>query len=914
MKVILLTYANDEYSSLSKLKNEIESIDKYLTHFIEDGIATPQAKELLDVEPLLDFIDDYKNNLSIILFSGHASSQSIRSKRGHEAFGEGLAQKLNIKECPNLKLVFLNGCATKGMVSQLLDNGVPVVIYTYSLVEDAKAAAFSTAFFKALSKDDTIEKAFGKAKANIDTLTNGNVNISDRGNLSKSKDEIETLKIDDCNWGCIHTDGSIFREWTIASNNDESIRLEDFENLVRTEKNTPEYKRLEILRQILTDLETNKRDIKNDPDQISDIESLCLHIENEIKNIKILHDIKPEDLYTTNKKVRYSLKNSIGFGRYSDIFRAIRIEGNNRKDVAFKVLKMHSNSELELLKGKIYHLKTLPDGHHLVKTIIDSFGTKFPYYVTEYVDKSNLRNFIIEQKLNGNERLELIKKVLNPVCDALHYLHDKEKYAHMDVRPSNIVIKTIHKEIKDVVLIDLDDYVTSNDNKHKSHLKSSPYLDDQIREDYKNKKFDINNCYQADIYAITLVFIFCIVKEDLMSQSMVKKLREKEGLINYINELPISEDVKSFLKKGTRTAGSKFENISEFKEHFNNIKSIELPKPPEPNFFQKNMNKILWAFGIITVLLLIALMILYNLEISKSKALKKTAEEKDIAIEEKDALQKKLFQLQGWHLQVPFDSIKEQISYIDSNGSDFLKTVENIVSQIRNQDTQNTPSNEPLNSNVVTDTNFYARLMNSRSLKYNGMNGDDTTRYFPQYGRVSISNTAKKINNPEYFSPSAKRIINTFTKYMIDNSKKNWENEKDTMKLKRFLNTYLIGEKNIDSLHIITLIYLGYDGELGKNGQKTSFMLRYPAYNVRIKRDKKTDKEIRYELIERPWWREATDVANKNNSHGLTKPYVDSRADMPQPRTFWYRIELANPKATAVLGIDFVFEPIKKIK
>ena len=919
MKVILLTYANNESEYLPELRNEIETIDTYLTSFIDDGIATPQSKDLPDAESLLKLIDIYKKNLSIFLFSGHASSKSILIGDGNELYGEGLAKKLNIKECPNLKLVFLNGCSTIGMVNQLIDNSVPVIIYTYSPIDDKKAAAFSMTFFKALADGQSIEHAFGKAKGDINFLTNGKKNIIDRSIVKRKLGyKTDDVEIDENNWGCVHTDGMVFREWTISNSNEESIRIEDFENLIRTEKDTPEYKRLELLRQILTDLEKNKGQIHNDPKQILEIESLCLHIENEIKNnIALSHDIRAEDLYTINKKVRYSLKNSIGFGRYSDIYKAVRIEGDNVKTVAFKVLKMNLYSDLELLKNKIYHLRTLPNDKHLVKTIVDSFGTNFPYYVTEYIDKSNLRNFIIKHKATGNELLELIKQIINPVCDALHHLHYEEKYAHMDVRPSNIVIKNNYKKIEDVVLIDLDDYVTSDDKEHKSYLKSSPYLDPKIREDIKNKIFNINNCYQADIYSLTLVFLFCIVKEDLMDQTMVKRLHQEEGLKNYIKDLQVSEEVKSFLRKGTRIDGDKFEDILEFKESLNEIKSVELPElpvPPEPNWLQKHMKEILIGFGVITLISLS-----YGFYTYRNESTILSAKNNDLIElqKESNSIERKLFQLQNWHLQLPLEKIREQIPYIDDRNSHFFKKINDIVELIRKTDYGITRNNKvSLDSTyIVNDENFDEMKKDTNKIRYHGIQGDDTTWYFPRYGRISVTNNAKKIETAEDFNESSKRIINELIEYLINNSSEFIGSEKDSTERMNFLNNYLIGKNkngiNIDSLHLITLMYLGYEEHNEVNGKKTSFMLRYPAYNVPIDKDK--GNEVRYPLTKRPWWvkSESSDsVKRLNEAHGFTTSYEDKRTNMPQPRTFWYRIPLHHPEATAVLGIDFVFKPI----
>lgn len=518
--------------------------------------------------------------------------------------------------------------------------------------------------------------------------------------------------------------------------------------------------------------------------------------------------------------------------------------------------------------------------------------------VTEYIDKLNLREYITANKDNEKVDFNRIKDIINQVADALCYLHEKRNCAHMDVRPSNIVIERDGKnydEIKRVVLIDLDELVTSNGGV-KTHLKSSPYLDPLIKKDFEQDKLDFENCCKSDVYSLTLVLLFCLFKEDLMDQAMVKKIQQPDGLKNLItgNRLKVNKRLREFLLKGTSTnRAERFENINKF---LTELDTIETDAPDKPRF-----HKVVWDYKT-EVLLGVAFLVSIFLFISWSKIA--SANDQLASANEKlesqsdsltnintilDITNKKFEQFQDWHLQI---NLGPQIPYVYSQNSRFVKKIDTIAQKVRAYSNQR---NENLDStHIADDFNFKGQISSKNKDSYNGIKGDASTIYYPGSARVSLTTQSKKgVKNLDYFNPSAKSIINKLSEYLVT------EGSNYRQRGQELLNDYLIGEP--DTNHIITLIYLGY---LSKESDSTSFMLRYPAYE-------KPDATL-YPLVERPWWKDATDPKKNNNEPRFTKPYVDTRENMPQPRTFWYRIELENPRATAVIGVDFIFRPIEK--
>lgn len=148
MDVLCLAFANDRANPLPILQDEDNNLNRILAprqlkqHYIliRDSYAS--------ITSVTNTIAQSKDQLRIFLYSGHAGRDKLLLE-GQAANAEGIAYLLG--QCPNLQLVFLNGCSTKGQVYSLLQKGIPVVIATSAPVEDKKANEFSSRFFQALN-------------------------------------------------------------------------------------------------------------------------------------------------------------------------------------------------------------------------------------------------------------------------------------------------------------------------------------------------------------------------------------------------------------------------------------------------------------------------------------------------------------------------------------------------------------------------------------------------------------------------------------------------------------------------------------------------------------------------------------------------------------------------------------------
>ena len=124
-----------------------------------------------EIDTLPKDIELYHKDLIAFHFSGHAGSQQLSFEDG-PGYSDGIAGLLGA--APNLKLVFMNGCATQSQVDLLFENDVKVVIATRGRVGDELAMQFAAAFYKTLcGVEKTIQQAFDFALATI-KLSYGN--------------------------------------------------------------------------------------------------------------------------------------------------------------------------------------------------------------------------------------------------------------------------------------------------------------------------------------------------------------------------------------------------------------------------------------------------------------------------------------------------------------------------------------------------------------------------------------------------------------------------------------------------------------------------------------------------------------------------------------------------------------------
>ena len=172
LPIIYLAFANDQSGntqhflrSLQEECNDLQEIlseleDKNLYKIVAEPNATPE-------EIFAAFQKRFRDNISVLHYAGHAGPNELfleGDKSGNNSFyAEGLAQMIGQQK--GIKLVFLNGCATRAQADLLMNAGVPVVIATATKIDDENALVFGKTFYKGIAGGATIWEAFNEAEA-----------------------------------------------------------------------------------------------------------------------------------------------------------------------------------------------------------------------------------------------------------------------------------------------------------------------------------------------------------------------------------------------------------------------------------------------------------------------------------------------------------------------------------------------------------------------------------------------------------------------------------------------------------------------------------------------------------------------------------------------------------------------------
>ena len=164
--VIFLSFANDEDSYLSFLRQEEDAVYKSLQGAHDAGFIEVFNEGSATIDDIYSHFTRYRDRVVIFHYAGHAGGTKLHLE-DQDANASGLAKLLGQQQ--NLKLVFLNGCSTKGQVQALLKHGVKAVIATSVPIQDRKAVEFATQFYDSLANKATIEQAFDESVSRLIT-------------------------------------------------------------------------------------------------------------------------------------------------------------------------------------------------------------------------------------------------------------------------------------------------------------------------------------------------------------------------------------------------------------------------------------------------------------------------------------------------------------------------------------------------------------------------------------------------------------------------------------------------------------------------------------------------------------------------------------------------------------------------
>lgn len=153
---LLLLTANDPDMRLHRLADEANEIQRLLNsaggrQYEVASVHEASAREIVSQLRVPD------REVEVIHYAGHAGQDQLMLTDGN-ADAEALAERIRL--LGTVKLVFLNGCATKSQVLFFHKAGVPFVIATSRPIEDEKAFWVAKDLYQYLTLGRTIQDAF----------------------------------------------------------------------------------------------------------------------------------------------------------------------------------------------------------------------------------------------------------------------------------------------------------------------------------------------------------------------------------------------------------------------------------------------------------------------------------------------------------------------------------------------------------------------------------------------------------------------------------------------------------------------------------------------------------------------------------------------------------------------------------
>jgi hypothetical protein len=170
LPVIVLAFANERSESgyLRGLTQEMKAILRVMEPAIQRGRAFLKIIPAATQEEIAQVFQDewYEDRICIFHYGGHADEDELWLERegggNRSFFSLGLARFLGAQQ--DLKLVFLNGCATGEHARLLHEANLPAVITTSRKINDEQAVEFATVFYRGLAGGAAIQESFDEAE------------------------------------------------------------------------------------------------------------------------------------------------------------------------------------------------------------------------------------------------------------------------------------------------------------------------------------------------------------------------------------------------------------------------------------------------------------------------------------------------------------------------------------------------------------------------------------------------------------------------------------------------------------------------------------------------------------------------------------------------------------------------------
>lgn len=153
--VVYLAFANTPSAPLPMLTEEAQQLERIFRRVSDTHIQVGKD-EFATLDSIADKLRHFGRQLQIFHYAGHADSRRLLLPDG-PAGGLGMAQLIS---AAGPRLIFLNGCSTRGQVRRLLELGMPAVIATSRPVGDEMATEVAAQFYQSLCAGMAVGAAF----------------------------------------------------------------------------------------------------------------------------------------------------------------------------------------------------------------------------------------------------------------------------------------------------------------------------------------------------------------------------------------------------------------------------------------------------------------------------------------------------------------------------------------------------------------------------------------------------------------------------------------------------------------------------------------------------------------------------------------------------------------------------------
>jgi serine/threonine protein kinase len=135
----------------------------------------------------------------------------------------------------------------------------------------------------------------------------------------------------------------------------------------------------------------------------------------------------------------YQVIEQIGKGGMGEVYRAVRVDDQYRKQVAIKLVRAGNDSPFVVARFRNERQILANLEHHNVARLLDGGATAegTPYLVMELVEGETINEYCDGHHLNTTQRLKLFLHV----CNAVQYAHQR-LIVHRDIKPSNILVNS----------------------------------------------------------------------------------------------------------------------------------------------------------------------------------------------------------------------------------------------------------------------------------------------------------------------------------------------------------------------------------------------------------------------------------------------------------------------------------------